>query len=276
MINFPNAKINIGLNVLEKRADGYHTIESIFYPINYCDALEATIIEGSGEFKLTIHGTPVPGSIETNLCVNAYNLLNAKYTLPSLNAGLLKCIPMGAGLGGGSADAAFFIKLINDLCKLNLSTEELKLYASQIGSDCTFFIENKPALVTGIGDVITPIPLDLSKYYISIVYPEIHVDTKNAYSLITPGKKLHSLQETMLKAPINEWRKLIVNDFEEPIFKTHPQLAEIKKTLYTEGAIYASMTGSGSALYAIFEKKPTLTNALPHYKIWTNPPHKAI
>jgi 4-diphosphocytidyl-2-C-methyl-D-erythritol kinase len=275
MICFPNAKINIGLNVLEKREDGYHNIESIFYPINYCDALEAIKTEGNGKLNLTIMGEPVAGSIEDNLCTKAYNLLNAKHKLPSLNLYLLKHIPMGAGLGGGSADAAFFLKMLNQLFNLNLSTEELKLYTSQIGSDCTFFIDNKPALVGGKGDITTPVQLDLSKYYISVVYPQIHVDTKNAYSFITPHKKPYSLKEAAL-SPIHSWKENIINDFEEPIFKAHPQLAEIKNCLYNEGALYASMTGSGSALYGVFEKKPDIANALPSCKIWTTPPHKTI
>lgn len=276
MIYFPNAKINIGLNVLEKREDGYHNIESVFYPINWCDALEIIPAHGNGTINLTVLGTPVPGSVETNLCVKAYNLLNAKYKLPSLNVWLLKCIPMGAGLGGGSADAAFFLKMLNELFKLKLSWEELKLYASQVGSDCTFFIENKPALVNGRGDVITPIQLDLSRYYISIVYPQIHVDTKNAYNLITPGKKAYSLTEVILNEPIQLWKETVINDFEEPIFKSHPELAGIKSTLYNKGALYAAMTGSGSALFGIFEKKPSLSKVLPSCKIWTSIPQKNI
>jgi len=270
MICFPNAKINIGLNVLEKREDGYHNIESIFYPVSWCDALEAIQAEGSGKLKLVSFGIPIPGENENNLCTKAYTLLSTKYKLPSLNLGLLKCIPMGAGLGGGSADAAFFLKLLNALFKLHLSKEELKIYASQIGSDCTFFIENKPALVSGKGEMITPIELDLSHYSISIVYPQIHIDTKKAYSLIRPHKRPNGLKEIAL-APIHTWKEKVINDFEEPIFKAHPQLEEIKNRLYSEGALYASMTGSGSALYGIFEKKTPLAHVFPTHKIWTNP-----
>ncbi len=276
MITFPNAKINIGLNVLEKREDGYHTIESIFYSVGWCDAIEAIPGEGMGKINLTLFGNPVAGSIDTNLCVKAFNLLNAKYSLPSLNAWLLKSIPMGAGLGGGSADAAFFLKMLNELCKLNLTSEELKIFASQIGSDCTFFVENKPSLVGGKGDVITPVELDLSKYYISIVYPQMHVDTKSAYSMVTPRKRKDSLQEIVLNTPIQSWKDKIVNDFEEPIFKAHPQLAEIKNILYNNGALYASMTGSGSALYGIFDKKPMLADTLPSCKIWTSEPKNKV
>jgi len=273
MISFPNAKINIGLNVLEKRKDGFHNIESIFYPVNWCDAIEAIQTEGTGEIRPTIMGNPVPGSIEDNLCIKAYHLLNEKHKLPSLQLWLLKCIPMGAGLGGGSADAAFFLKLLNDLFKLDLSIEELKSYASQIGSDCTFFIDNKPVLVSGIGNVINPVSFDLSKYYIYIVCPKIHVDTKNAYGLVTPHKKPYSLEQLAL-SPIQSWKGNIVNDFEEPIFNMYPDLAEIKNRLYTKGAVYASMTGSGSALYGIFKKKTYLSDSFPSCKIWTNSPIK--
>lgn len=283
MICFPNAKINIGLNILEKRKDGYHNIESIFYPVKWCDAVESIQAEGNGKINLTLLGSPIQGSLESNLCYKAYQLLNAKYNLPSLNVWLLKSIPMGAGLGGGSADAAFFLKQLNELFKLNLNTEELKIYAAQIGSDCTFFIENKPSLVSGTGNIITPIKLDLSNYHITIVYPQIHIDTKNAYSLIKPHKKPYSLQEA-IQMPISKWKETIINDFEEPIFKTHSQLAEIKAILYKQGALYASMTGSGSAIYGIFsqrdafaEKNPYLADVplpcpkgMPSHKIWSN------
>ncbi|HTA28526.1 MAG TPA: 4-(cytidine 5'-diphospho)-2-C-methyl-D-erythritol kinase [Bacteroidia bacterium] len=276
MIHFPNAKINIGLNVFERREDGYHNIESIFYPVTWFDAIEAIPADGYGKISMTLYGTPIQGSVETNLCAKAYNLLHATYNLPSLNVWLLKSMPMGAGLGGGSADAAFFLKMLNELCKLNLTTEELKIFASQIGSDCTFFIENKPALVSGKGEVITPVQLDLSMYYISIVYPQLHIDTKNAYSLLTPRKRAHSLQEIVLNTPIQSWKEKVINDFEEPIFKAHSQLTEIKNILYTNGALYASMTGSGSALYGIFDKKPMLADVLPLCRIWTYEPKKSV
>lgn len=271
MICFPNAKINIGLNVTEKRGDGYHNIESIFYPVNWCDAIETLKTKGSGDLNLKTLGIPVPGNTNDNLCAKAYHLLNAKYKLPSVDIWLLKCIPMGAGLGGGSADAAFFLKQLNELFKLNLSTEELKTYASQIGSDCTFFIDNTPALASGKGDIITPVKLNLCNYSISIVYPQIHINTKNAYSLVRPQKKLNSLSEAIL-SPIHTWKEKIVNDFEEPIFREYPRLLEIKNRLYTEGALYASMSGSGSAIYGIFEKKLNLVDVFPTCKIWTNPP----
>lgn len=267
MISFPNAKINIGLNIIERRNDGYHNIESIFYPVAWYDSIEAIPAEGKRDINLSIYGLPVPGDMESNLCVRAYRLLNNYYKLSSLDCYLLKQIPMGAGLGGGSADAAFFLNLLNELFHLQLSKEELKQYASQIGSDCAFFIDNKPALVTGTGNVITPIQLDLSKYYIAIVYPQVHIDTKNAYSLIIPHKKPQNLLES-IQAPIITWKETILNDFEEPVFKINPQLAEIKSFLYKQGALYASMTGSGSALYGIFAQKPSLNNLPSAYKIW--------
>jgi len=256
---------------LKKRIDGYHNIESIFYPVKWCDAIEAIQEERNGTINISPFGIQIPGSPESNLCVNAYHLLSAKYKLPSLHLWLLKCIPMGAGLGGGSADAVFFLSLLNNLFQLNISRKELKIYASQIGSDCTFFIENKPALVTGTGNIISPIKLDLNSYYIAIVYPQIHVDTKNAYSLITPHKRQSSLND-LIQAPIGAWKETISNDFEEPIFKTTPQLVELKDFLYKQGALYASMTGSGSAIYGIFDKKPELIGLPSSYKIWINSP----
>jgi 4-diphosphocytidyl-2-C-methyl-D-erythritol kinase len=274
MICFPNAKINIGLNVLEKREDGYHNIESIFYPIPWCDALEVKQMDGKGHSHLVNFGTLVPGDTDSNLCTKVYNLLHAKYNLPSIQLWLLKHIPMGAGLGGGSSDAAFFLKLLNGLFKLQLGREELLSIASQIGSDCTFFLANKPSLISGKGDIITPIKLDLSSYYISIIFPQIHIDTKNAYSLITPQKSKHNLGELILKSPVQTWKEKVINDFEEPIFETNIQLAEIKKILYNKGALYASMTGSGSALYGIFGERPTLSDVLPSCKIFTVQPTK--
>ncbi len=271
MISFPNAKINIGLNVLEKRTDGYHNIESIFYPVKWCDAIEAIQEEGNGIINISTFGIPIQGSPESNLCVKAYNLLGIKHKLPSLHLWLLKCIPMGAGLGGGSADAAFFLNLLNNLFLLNISKKELKAYASQIGSDCTFFIENKPALVTETGNISNPIKLDLNSYYIAIVYPQIHIDTKNAYSIIESHKRQSSLSD-LIQAPIDNWKETITNDFEEPIFKANPSLAELKNLLYQQGALYASMTGSGSAIYGIFDKKPELTDLPSSYKIWINSP----
>ena len=178
---------------------------------------------------------------------------------------------MGAGLGGGSADAAFFMKLLNDLFQLNISVEELKLYASQIGSDCTFFIENKPALVTETGNIIDPIKLDLSGYFISIIYPQLHIETKNAYSLLKPHQRNTNLED-LIQTPIHTWKEIISNDFEEPVFKMNPVLAEIKNTLYQKGAQYASMTGSGSAIYGIFDKKPYLGDFPATYKTWISSP----
>ncbi len=272
MVCFPNAKINIGLNVLAKRDDGYHDIESLFYPVSWCDTLEVMRAEGDGEIKLSLLGNPIPGSAETNLCYKAYTLLDKEYKLPSVNVWLLKTIPTGAGLGGGSADAAFLLKLLNQLFQLKLGEKELRFFASQIGSDCSFFIENRPSVVTGKGDIITPVNIDLSKYYITIVYPPIHVDTKNAYSHITPSEREYSLKDIVTSSPISSWKDAIVNDFEEPIFNIHPHLAEIKRQLYDEGALYASMTGSGAALYAIFEEKPNLAVKFPSCKVWiTNP-----
>ncbi|HXB11356.1 MAG TPA: 4-(cytidine 5'-diphospho)-2-C-methyl-D-erythritol kinase [Bacteroidia bacterium] len=270
MIVFPNAKINIGLRILEKRADGYHNIESIFYPVGWCDVLEAVKIEGHGKIKLHLSGIPVPGRRnDDNLCVKLYKLIAKKHKLPSLDIWLHKAIPIGAGLGGGSSDAAHFIKMLNEMCELNLSIEEMKEYVSMLGSDCVFFIENKPVIATSRGEVTEAIDVDLSHYYISIVYPEILISTPYAYGLVSPNSKGDSLKKSVSLKNIKDWKNNVVNDFEAPILKNHPAIGDIKETLYKEGAIYAAMSGSGSAVYGIFEKKPDLAARFPSYKIWT-------
>jgi 4-diphosphocytidyl-2-C-methyl-D-erythritol kinase len=280
MICFPNAKINIGLNVLERRDDGYHKIESILYPVAWHDSLEATTATGFGKVNLKNTGMQVPGGEETNLCCKAYYLLKGKYNLPSLNFWLLKSIPIGAGLGGGSADAAFCLNLLNELFRLNISKEKLKSYASQLGSDCAFFIDNKPALVIGKGDITTPIQLELRKYCIVVVYPSVHIDTGKAYSLVKPRKTNRNLVDIISSTDIYNWKDTVVNDFEEPIFERYPILAEIKKSLYTAGALYASLSGSGSALYGIFDGKPEFHKkpekdlvGLHSFKIWISEPN---
>ena len=270
MICFPNAKINIGLRILEKRADGYHNIESIFYPVGWCDALEAAKREGEENIKLNLAGIPVPGRNDNdNLCVKLYKSLSKKYKLPPLEVWLLKAIPIGAGLGGGSSDAAHFIKMLNELCGLNLSKEEMKQYVSALGSDCVFFIENRPVIATGKGEITQAIELDLSAYYISVIYPEILISTPFAYSLVTPRDNGESLMKRVSVKNVKEWKKSVVNDFEAPIIKKYPLIGEIKQNLYEHGAVYASMTGSGSAVYGIFEKKTDLKKQFSEYKVWS-------
>ena len=255
MVCFPNAKINIGLNVIEKRSDGFHNIESVFYPVGWCDVLE--IIESKVQdlkFKVefTYSGIGIPGKAEDNLCCKAYELISKDYPLPPAKVHLHKIIPVGAGLGGGSADAAFFIKLLNDKFELNLSWGEMHHYAKQLGSDCSFFIGNKPAFVKGKGDDQEGIKLDLEGYNIVLIYPNIHINTAEAYAGVKPEKPSESL-EKLIQLPVGQWKNKIHNDFEDSIFLKYPEIKKIKEQLYSQGAVYASMSGSGSTVYGIFK-----------------------
>ncbi|HTB06190.1 MAG TPA: 4-(cytidine 5'-diphospho)-2-C-methyl-D-erythritol kinase [Bacteroidia bacterium] len=268
MICFPNAKINIGLRILEKRADGYHNIESVFYPVGWCDALEAIKMEGFGKIELHLSGIPVPGRTNSdNLCVKLYKLLLKKYKLPSLKVWLHKAIPIGAGLGGGSSDAAHFMKMLNEMCELGLSIDEMKGYVASLGSDCVFFIENKSVLASGRGELTEAINLDLSSYSIVIVYPEIQISTPFAYSLVVAKRQNDSLKDCM--GNISDWRKSVVNDFEKSLFEKYPIIEGVKEQLYKQGAIYAAMTGSGSAVYGVFNKQVDIASQFPEYKTWT-------
>ncbi len=257
MLIFPNAKINLGLNIIEKRDDGYHNIQSVFYPIPLLDALE--VIENKEQtdqrITLTLSGIPIPGNNTDNLIYYAYYLIAKDYALPFIKVHLHKNIPIGAGLGGGSADAAFFIKLLNDKFELGLSWGEMHNYARQLGSDCSFFITNKPSYVQGKGDNYESIKLDLSNYYFALIYPAIHINTAKAYSGVKPKMPISSLEIDILKIPIEEWKDNIHNDFEVSIFPQLPEIKTIKEKLYSLGAIYASMSGSGSSVYGIFKKK---------------------
>lgn len=250
MILFPNAKINLGLHINSKRADGYHDLETIFYPVDCCDVLE---ILTSDELIFTISGIDIPG--DGNLCLDAYHLLKKDFDIPAVHIHLHKIIPIGAGLGGGSSDAAFTLKGLNELFDLQLSNEQLKMYAVQIGADCPFFIENKPMLGTGIGDVLEPIDLDLSTYYIAIVMPNIHVSTSDAYSGITPKQSFDSLR-VLIKSPVKEWQ--LQNDFEQSVFAKYSAIEDLKNSLYKQGAVYAAMSGSGSSVFGLFESRPNL------------------
>ncbi len=251
MITFPNAKINIGLNITEKRSDGYHNLETIFYPIDLCDALEFVT---NDETKFTSSGLNIEGDPNNNLIIKAYNLLKQEFNLPCLNIHLLKNIPMGAGLGGGSADAAFMLKMINERFGLGLSLEDLQIRATKLGADCAFFIKNKPILAKGIGNIFEPTCVNLSGYHIVLVKPEVHVSTADAYAGCKPQRWTTPLEEA-IKQPIAKWKECIFNDFEKTVFVAHPKLAEIKETLYKKGAIYAAMSGSGSTIYGIFDKE---------------------
>ena len=254
MISFPNAKVNLGLHITQKRPDGYHNLESIFYPVPWCDALEIIIGEDQ-PFEITFSGLAISGSIENNLCYKAWKLISAHHKLPPLKVHLHKIIPMGAGLGGGSSDAAFMLKMINTLCELNLSDNYLLQYAEQLGSDCPFFIRNQPALATGKGEILNDVSVSLKGYQLLIIMPPLTVGTSEAYALITPQPPANKLNE-IISMPVNEWQQQLINDFEKPVFALHPSIEKIKKQLTEAGAIYTAMSGSGAAVFGIFKTAP--------------------
>jgi 4-diphosphocytidyl-2-C-methyl-D-erythritol kinase len=256
MIVFPNAKINLGLNVVEKRPDGYHNIETVFYPIGLSDVLEVEPSETCTDYSFSSSGIQLDGDPEDNLIVKAYRLLRSEYQFPAIDISLIKQIPFGAGLGGGSSDAAFMLRTVNELFALKITPRKLEKLASKLGADCPVFVKNRPVFATGIGNVFTPIDLSLKGYFLLLVKPDIHVSTPEAYSLVVPEKPEFSLQE-LIKHPISEWKTTIKNDFEKSVFAVHPAIGEIKNNLYEMGAIYASMSGSGSSVYGIFEDMPS-------------------
>ena len=276
MICFPNAKINLGLHVTEKREDGFHNIETVFYPVGWNDALEVIETKKPGlvtsseaekpqsNFNLHLSGLPVSGNVSDNLLFKAYQLIQQTKTLPCLEVYLHKVLPMGAGLGGGSADAAFFINLLNEQFDLKFTETERMNMARQLGSDCAFFIKNKPVLATQKGDVFTDLDLDLSHLYIAIIYPNVHSNTKEAYSLVKPQQPSRSLLD-IIQQPISTWKNELLNDFEKSIFSLYPVVEKTKQDLYDLGAVYASMSGSGSAVFGLFEHKPEIKTHFPHW-----------
>lgn len=262
MIVFPCAKINLGLNIVSKREDGYHNLETVFYPIPLYDALEIKYMDekfpSDTACDLKVTGNVVDCDEQKNLVVKAYHILAADYQLPRIHTHLYKHIPSQAGLGGGSSDAAFMIRLLDERFRLNIGNPEMERYAARLGADCAFFIEAEPAYAEGIGDVLMPADGpdgNLQGYYLCVVKPDVAVSTKEAYSAITPKKPAKSCRD-IVRQPIETWKEELVNDFEESIFKMHPELEAIKQKLYDQGAVYASMSGSGSALYGIFKEEP--------------------
>ncbi|HBJ76693.1 MAG TPA: 4-(cytidine 5'-diphospho)-2-C-methyl-D-erythritol kinase [Porphyromonadaceae bacterium] len=253
MICFPNAKINLGLNIVGEREDGYHNLETIFYPLQLCDVLE--IVPSKGENQLHISGLPIQGDVKNNLVWKALHLVSQKEGLPSMDIYLHKVIPMGAGLGGGSSDATSMLKLLNDFCGGKILKEELSNDATSLGADCNFFLHNVPVFAYGIGDKIEPIALSLKGMHLLLVKPPLEVSTREAYANISSKKRDFPLKE-IVSLPIQEWKKYIFNDFEENVFPLYPQIKEIKNELYRIGALYASMSGSGSSVFGIFEKMP--------------------
>ena len=254
MVSLPNAKINLGLNITEKRADGYHNLETVFLPIDVKDALEIIVNDNKQTgIEFTSSGLQIVGDISQNLCIRAYKLLSKDFKLPAIKMHLHKTIPMGAGLGGGSADGAFALQLINDKLQLNLSTNQLINYALQLGSDCPFFIINKTCFATSRGEVLEEINLDLSSYQIVIINPQIHISTAWAFSKIAPKQPTKSIKK-IIQQPITTWKTELQNDFEVAVLKEHLAVRNIKETMYYSGAVYASLTGTGSTVFGIFSK----------------------
>ena len=260
MIVYPNCKINLGLNVVRKRTDGYHDLETVFYPVPLTDKLEATVGNGAdGTCSLSLSGNPIEGNAADNLIVKAYNLLAADHRLPHVDFDLEKHIPSQAGLGGGSSDATYTLRLLNELCQLHLDSPTLQRYAARLGADCAFFVTAEPSFATGIGDVLTPMADEcahLKGLYLLIVKPSVAISTAQAFSFIKPQSPIIRCKEVVAQ-PIDEWRDRLGNDFEVSIFNIHPEIRSVKQQLYTMGATYAQMSGSGSAFFGIFNEAPT-------------------
>lgn len=272
MITFPNAKINLGLHVLEQREDAFHNIESAIVPVSLCDSLEIVpdYKVASGHCSIEVYGLNVQGALSENLCYRAYMLLTERYNLPAVHIRLLKNIPMGAGLGGGSADAAFTIKMLNDLFGLKMTTELMEGHCAELGSDCSFFIGNVMALASGRGEILDAFNSDmLVGYQVVVVHSGMHIDTGEAYSKITPDASKRDQLMDILANPMGQWKDTLENDFEAGAFAKYPQLQSIKDQLYDNGAAYASMSGSGSSLYGLFKDTIPQDLQLGEYRVWS-------
>lgn len=269
MLSFPNAKINIGLKVLEKRSDGYHNIETVFCPIGLCDILEFVVAPATfaDSVQLAITGGSVTGSAKDNLCVKAYQLLKKDFQLPPLLIHLHKIIPVGAGLGGGSSDAAFMLKGLNNYFQLGISEDRLCDYASELGSDCAFFIKNRPLIGYKRGNLFKEIDFLPKELEIIVVNPGIYINTAEAYSAIVPAGSGKSLKE-LIKLPIKDWQQFITNEFESFVFQKYPAISRLKHQLYEHGAVYASLSGSGSSVYGLFYQAPDLEGSFEGYFHW--------
>lgn len=267
MITFPIAKINLGLNVVERRPDGYHNLETVFYPVPISDALELTIMNtkfpSTVDCDIKVTNLEVEGDEQRNLVVRAYQLLKQDFhQMPRIHAHLWKGIPTQAGMGGGSSDCAYTIRLLNEMFTLGLSDEQMIQYAARLGADCAFFILSRPAYAEGIGELLQPISLNLSSYYIGIVRPNIPVSTREAFSLIKPQKPAKCCREVVMQT-IETWREELTNDFEQSVFTLHPEIGAIKQQLYDLGAVYAAMSGSGSAVFGLFQNEIDLAAHFP-------------
>lgn len=272
MLGFPNCKINIGLQITQRRPDGYHSLQSCFYPVGWSDVLEIIPVsanEAPVPVQFTATGIPIPGdpSASNNLCVRAYEALRADFDLPPVKMHLHKIVPIGAGLGGGSADAALTLKHLNGMFELGLSLAQLEEYARPLGADCAFFIQNRPLYCVEKGDVFESLAVDLTGYHIVLVYPNLAISTAEAYAGVRPHQPDVPLR-TLLEAPLSEWRHTVHNDFEDSLFPRYPVLGELKAQLYELGAVYAAMTGSGSTVYGIFGAEPNGMAVFERYTTW--------
>ncbi len=267
MITFPNAKINVGLHIVSRRTDGYHNLETLFYPIGITDVLEI-VPASTGNTTLSVTGIAVDGDIERNLVMRAYRLLQSQYDIPAVEMHLHKVIPFGAGLGGGSADAAFALRMLRDIFSLPLTDDELAVQAARLGADCPFFIYNRPLIATGIGDCFSPVTFSLRGKHIVLIKPPVAVSTAEAYAHVTPATPAVSLAEKVA-APLPLWRDSVVNDFEKSVFPAHPRIAAIKQQLYELGAEYASMSGSGSSVFGIFDAPCPYLHTFSDCFVWS-------
>lgn len=266
MLTFPNAKINLGLNITEKRPDGYHNLETVFYPVPVEDALEIIPLPDAPRGTCTLHlaGQEIAGTLEDNLVAKAYRMLDADFGLPAVDIHLLKRIPSGAGLGGGSSDAAFMLKMLNEQFGLGLTEDSLEAYAARLGADCAFFVRNRPTFAEGIGNIFSPLPsFSLSGYRLLLVKPDVFVSTRDAFARIKPRRADASPKE-IVRLPVEKWRGRLVNDFEESVFPQFPLIGETKDEMYRLGAVYASMSGSGSSVFGLFKNEVQGYDFGPH------------
>ncbi|HCW08929.1 MAG TPA: 4-(cytidine 5'-diphospho)-2-C-methyl-D-erythritol kinase [Cytophagales bacterium] len=265
MVVFPPCKINLGLHILSKREDGYHNLETCFYPIPWTDILE---IVRSDKFEFSFSGLLIPRNSEGNLCIRAYQLLKKEFEISAVKIHLHKIIPMGAGLGGGSSNAAYTLRLLNQIFELNISTHKLKELAAHLGSDCAFFIQDQPMIGSGRGEVLSPAAISLKGFFLVLVKPQVHVSTAEAYAGINLGQ--HSISiSTILSQPIDQWKEKLSNDFEKSIFKKFPVIEQVKEKMYQMGATYVSMSGSGASVFAIFNKPVDYKNEFLGMDYWS-------
>ncbi|MDF1575305.1 MAG: 4-(cytidine 5'-diphospho)-2-C-methyl-D-erythritol kinase [Bacteroidales bacterium] len=271
MILFSPAKINLGLQILERREDGFHTLRSVMYPTDLCDIIEINQLpEGNPPVCFTQSGIRFDADLEDNLCIRAWKLLASECSLPPVSIHLHKQIPVGAGLGGGSSNASTILKGLHQIAGSTLPAEKMAQLAGQLGSDCPFFLQDEPMMMEGRGEILSQVKVSLDDFYLVLLFPEIHISSAEAYSTVSPAIPEQHLRQ-LIEKPINEWKESIVNDFEKKAFRKYPILEKLKHSLYNSGARYASMSGSGSALYGIFETLPDFPGLLRRFMIWKGP-----